>query len=146
MAIITVLAIIAGCAPSAKDKLVGNWHGGVEFDDAAVEQRIQEAGNNPVARALATKAVEAFESGSMSITLKDDGSYTSSAVLGPLSKDDFGTWEIVAEQPTEARVRFTSHGGDVQEATVLFSEQEVVTVPFQGQGAGLGHFRCTKAP
>lgn len=139
--VISLLSV--GCAPSAKEKLVGKWRGGVEFDDEAVQQKLDEAGN-PVATAIVKKMIEAFESGTMDIQLKADDSYTSSTQLGPFSKADYGTWEIVNEQSTQATIRFASHEGNVQDATVLFSEKDVITAPFTGQGAGLGAFRCNR--
>ena len=135
--------LIVGCAPSAKDKLVGKWRGGVDFDDEAVQQKLDEAGN-PGASSIVKKMIEAFESGTMDIELKADDSYTSNTQLGPLSKADFGKWEVVNEQSTQATIRFTSHEGNVQEAAVLFSEKDVITAPFTGQGAGLGAFRCNR--
>jgi len=144
--LVAVCLLLAGCGPTAKDRLVGRWSGGVQFDDAAVQRKLDEEGSNPIKEAIVKKALEAFESGTITLEFKADGSYTSTTQLGPFSDDDYGTWEVINEKPQQATVRLTSHEGNVQETAVVFADQDVVTAPLTGQAAGLGQFRCTRMP
>jgi hypothetical protein len=142
--ILLVAMLACGCGPTAKDKLVGKWTGNVRFDDEAVQQRLEQDGNNPIKEAIVKKVMEALESGTLSLEFKADGSYTSTSRLGPFSDDDYGSWEVIDETAQRATIRMTSHSGKVQETSIVFADQAVISAPLTGQAAGLGEFRCTR--
>jgi len=135
-----------GCGPTAKDRLAGKWSGAVQFDDAAVQRKLDDEGSNPIKEVIVKKALDALESGTITLDFKADGSYTSTSKLGPFSDDDFGTWEVISETSQGAAIRLTSHEGKVQETSIVFADQDVVTAPLTGQAAGLGEFRCIRVP
>ncbi len=145
--LLVLAALLAsGCGPTAKDKLVGRWTGGVWFDDDAVQQRLEQDGNNPLKEAIVRKVMEALETGTISLEFKADGSYTSTSRLGPFSDDDYGNWEVIDETAQQATIRMTSHSGEVLETSAVFADQIVVSAPLKGHAAGLGEFRCTRVP
>ena len=99
-----LLLLNSGCGPSAKDRLAGKWQGSVEFDDAAVDQRLAAEGSNPIKTAVVQKVLEGLESGTISMELEGHDSYTSTSQLGPLSKDDYGIWQVLSETEGGATV------------------------------------------
>lgn len=138
--------LVSGCGPTAKDKLVGQWTGSVQFDDDAVQQRLEQDGNNLIKEAIVKKILEALASGTIDLEFKADASYTSTSRLGPFSENDYGKWEIVDETAQRATIRMTNHAGKIQETSIVFADQHVVSAPLTGQAAGLGEFRCTRMP
>ena len=78
--------------------------------------------------------------------LKADDSYTSTSQLGPLSKDDYGIWQVLSETEGGATVALTSHEGKTSNIDVVFSEEAIITAPLTGEANGLGVFRCTRMP
>jgi hypothetical protein len=143
---VATVLLIGGCGPTAKDKLVGKWAGSVRFDDAAVQRKLEEGGNNPIKEAIVRKILEALESGTVALEFKRDGSYTLTSRLGSLSENSYGTWEVVAETAQQATIRMTDQAGKVQETALVFADTDVVSVPLTGEAAGIGEFRCTRAP
>ena len=141
-----LLLLTSGCGPSAKDRLAGKWQGSVEFDDAAVDQRLAAEGSNPIKTAVVQKVLEGLESGTISMELKADDSYTSTSQLGPISKDDYGIWQVLSETEGGATVALTSHEGKTSNIDVVFSEEVIITAPLTGEADGLGVFRCTRVP
>jgi hypothetical protein len=138
--------LFLGCAPTAEDKLVGRWKGGLEIDDASVQQELASAGSNPIQKALVEKFIQAIESGTIDVELKADGSYTSTVRLGPLSKDAYGQWEVVRETGDQATIRMTDHNGQAQEPTVRFEEDGTLAIDAPDAAKGLAVFRCKRVP
>ena len=138
------MVFLAGCAPSAKEKLVGHWKGIVEFDDEKVQQKLDEAGSNKFAKALVEKLIEAIKSGTVDMELKEDNSFTSTIKLGPFSKDGYGTWEVLGENETQAVVRFAHHGGKIEDKTLIFAGNDSFSTDIPGEGKDLAVFRCNR--
>jgi hypothetical protein len=145
---VTVVAalLVSGCGPTAKDKLVGKWTGGVRFDQAAVQRKLDEGGNNPIKEAIVRKILEALETGTIDLEFKKDGSYTSTSRLGPWSENNYGRWEVLEESAQRATIRMTDQAGRVLDTAIVFADTDVVSVPLTGEAAGVGEFRCTRLP
>ncbi len=139
-----VAVLCSGCQPSAKDKLVGHWQGTIEFDDAKVQQKLDESGNNPLKQTIAKAFINAVKKGTMDIELKADDSFTSSIKLGPLSKDTFGKWTVITDAGKRVTVQLTNHDGKIDQPTLIFSDNETFTVEAHGEAAEFAVFRCRR--
>ena len=135
---------LAGCEPSAKEKLVGHWRGSVEFDDEKVQKKLDKAGSNKFARALVEKVIEAIKSGTLELELKADNSFTSTIKLGRFSRDGYGNWEVLGENEMQAVVRLAQHGGKIEDWTLRFSGNDSFVTDIPGEGKDLAVFRCNR--
>ncbi|MGM0489201.1 MAG: hypothetical protein ACQESR_20875 [Planctomycetota bacterium] len=141
----SLLNLLCGCGSSPRDRLVGRWHGRVQFDDEAVEDKLGEA-NNPITKAVVEKLVTAAESGTMDCELKGDGEFTLTMELGPLSQDTYGQWEVVRQDAKEVTIRFTDPKGNIQDRTFKFLDDDTFTIDAPGKLKGLAVFKCTRVP
>ena len=140
---LSLIGFLSGCGTSSRDKLVGRWHGTLQFEEAAVERKLGQA-NNPIAKAVLEKIINAAEAGTMDFELKPDGEFTLTMKLGPLSKDTYGRWEVVEEDGDGTTIRLTHPDGDVQQQTIKFLNPDSFVIDAPGKLKGLAVFKCTR--
>lgn len=142
--IVTATLVLSGCAPSAKDKLIGKWQGTIEVDDAKLQQKLGAASNNPIQKAITAKLIEAVKQGTMEFELKADDSFSSSVNLGLLSKDASGTWKVVNDNGNQITVTLTDQEGKVEQTTLTFSEDGSFEIVPDGEAGEVAIFRCRR--
>ncbi|MDP6447307.1 MAG: hypothetical protein QGG36_10095 [Pirellulaceae bacterium] len=142
--VILVAVLCSGCGPSAKDRLIGRWQGTIEVDDTKVQQKLDEAGNNPIKQAIAKKFIEAIKQGTMDFELKADGSFTSSVRLGPLTKDTYGNWKVLTDAGDRITVQLTDHNGQTNQPTLAFADDGAFAVEAEGEASEFAVFRCRR--
>lgn len=136
--------LLTGCGRSAKERLVGRWQGRIEFDDAKVEQKLQEVSANPIKRAVVEKLIEGAKAGTMDFELKRDGSYTLTLKLGPIDRDTYGKWEVLEQRGNQATVRLTDHKGKSETATITFEDNNTVTTDAPQELRDVAIFKCER--
>ena len=144
-----VVLIVSGCGPSAKPsspkkKLIGHWKGVVEFDDAKVQQKLNESGGNPIKQAIANRLIAAIEKGEIRFELNEDDTFASSVKLGPLSKDVRGTWKVAQANGNRITIQLTDEKGESNRLAVVFSDDGSFTVPVEGPAGEFAVFRCRR--
>lgn len=144
LSVCLLAVVLTGCGKSAKNRLVGRWQGRIEFDDAKVDQKLQESANSPIQRAIVEKLIKGFESGTLDFELKSDGSYTSTMKFGRVTTDKYGKWEVVEQNGNRATVRLTNHDGNVETPTITFSDNDTFTTDARGPVSEIAAFRCKR--
>ncbi|HAY78383.1 MAG TPA: hypothetical protein DCY79_01105 [Planctomycetaceae bacterium] len=137
-------ALISGCAPSAKDKLVGKWQGTVEVDNTKLQQKLGSAGSNPFKKALAAKMIEMVKQGTMEFDLKADDSFSSSLSMGLLSQDTHGTWKVVQDNGNQITLELTDHKNKIQQSTLTFADDGSFEIVPEGEAGEVAIFRCRR--
>jgi len=136
--------LLTGCGRSAQERLVGRWQGRLEFDDAKVEQKLQEVSANPIQKAVVEKLIEGAKSGTMDFELKRDGSFTLTTKVGRVKSDTYGQWEVLDAVRNQATVRLTDHAGKVETATITFVDINTVTTDAPEQLSDVAIFKCRR--
>jgi hypothetical protein len=144
LSVCLLAVVLTGCGKSAKNRLVGRWQGRIEFDDAKVDQKLQESANSPIQRAIAEKMIKGFESSTFDIELKKDGSFTSTLKIGPMTTNGYGKWEVVNQKGNRATIRLTDQDGKVQTPTITFSDNDTFTTDATGPVSEIAVFRCKR--
>jgi hypothetical protein len=124
--------------------LVGQWRGGVEIDEAAVQRKLDEAGANPLQRAFARSVSRGLQNSTIDLQLHEDGSFDAAIKLGALSSADHGKWSIASQQGARTTVEMMGKNGRQEHRLVTFEDNDTFTTELPGEAQGLGVFRCRR--
>ena len=141
VAAVVLVCVLAGCQPSARERLAGQWEGRIVFDETRIQEKLNQA-QNPIQRALMQGFVESVRSGRVRFDLKRDGTFTAAMTMGPLSNNNAGTWSVVSESGNRVSLQLAGNDGQTKTASVDFAQEDVLTAELDGEAKGLGVFEC----
>ncbi len=136
--VIVLAALLpVGCAKTAEAKLVGKWQGSPVLDDAAIQQKLGEAGQGPVMKKVVETSIEAAKSLTMDLQFNADGTMSSSGRVGQSS----GTWEVLNEEGPHATLKTIESAGNEKQIEITFETDDTFSMPLPGPLADIGTVR-----
>ena len=142
---IPLVAITAGCGPSAADRLVGRWKGSVQIDQAEADRQL-EAKTSPLEKGMGRFLLSGLKSMKMTMEFQSDGQMTMSLAAGPLNRESRATWKVVHGDAEKVTISSVDEKGNEQQFALVFEGPDTFVMESlqDSEMARLGKFRFVR--
>ena len=142
---IPLIAITAGCGPSAADRLVGHWNGSVLIDQAEADRQL-EAKTSPLEKGMGRFLLSGLKSMKMTMEFQADGQMTMSLAAGPLNRESRATWKVIHGNAEKVTLSSVDEKGNEQQFALVFEGPDTFVMESlqDSEMARLGKFRFVR--